>query len=357
MYQFSPLIESVLSGLSITRWNTFPRVREITSLDHLAFIAHTSILLALLSWEKYDIGLILRKVLFSGFFTFTYSDVSSDVKHRLRVKNPELIDALERWVLDFLLANPLPEAMKWDIEKIFTTTPEDTIIAFAKAWSSYYEIYNNSIVYPDAYAKLLKNIEARALEIQIPEVEHILDFNPHNQTDTERFLLVIHRLASSFRWNRSQRATPVSVLSHTYIITFFTYCIGVLERFDEDTITDMMLTALYHDIPEAITGDIITPTKKAVPGLESAIETVEHEMVHDYLLSYIADASFHDMLARKMLAPWREPHGSLVKLADTLSAYYEARIETPHNPHYEQVVERLKKTLLDSEKGYIKYLV
>lgn len=49
MYNFSLLIESVLSGLSITRWNTFPRVREISSLDHLAFVAHTSVMLALLS--------------------------------------------------------------------------------------------------------------------------------------------------------------------------------------------------------------------------------------------------------------------------------------------------------------------
>jgi len=26
-----------------------------------------------------------------------------------------------------------------------------------------------------------------------------------------------------------------------------------------------MLKSIYHDIPEAITGDIITPTKKSVP--------------------------------------------------------------------------------------------
>lgn len=265
MYQFSPLIESVLSGLSITRWNTFPRVREITALDHLAFVAHVSVMIALLSGKKYDIGKILRKVLFSGFFTFTYSDVSSDVKHRLRERHLLLIEQLEANVIDSLLAGDIPGTMKDDITKSSLRSPEDGIISFAKAWSSYYEIYNNSIVYPDAYAKLLKNIEARAALIQIPEMAHIFDFDPHNQTDVERFLLVIHRLASSFRWNRSQRTTPVSVLSHTYIITFFTYCIGILEDIPADEITDMMLTALYHDIPEAITGDIITPTKKAVP--------------------------------------------------------------------------------------------
>lgn len=189
--------------------------------------------------------------------------------------------------------------------------------------------------------------------MDIPDFARVLDFNPHNQTDIERFLLVIHRLASSFRWNRSQRATPVSVLSHTYIITFFAYCIGILEGLDDTTVTDMMLTALYHDIPEAITGDIITPTKKAVPGLESAIESVEQEMVHDYLLSYIVDTSFHDMLAKKMLTPWQEENGKLVKLADTLSAYYEAKIESPHSVAYVEVVEKLQKILSESGKGYM----
>lgn len=114
-----------------------------------------------------------------------------------------------------------------------------------------------------------------------------------------------------------------------------------------------MLTALYHDIPEAITGDIITPTKKAVPGLEEAIEKVEQEMVHDYLLSYIADASFHDMLAEKMLTPWQEKNGKLVKLADTLSAYYEAKIESDHNTSFAEVTEKLQKILSESGKGYM----
>lgn len=76
---------------------------------------------------------------------------------------------------------------------------------------------------------------------------------------------MIHRLASSFRWNQSRRTVPVSVLSHTYLITYITYLIGLSEDFSDEDITDMMLTALYHDIPEAITGDVITPTKKAIP--------------------------------------------------------------------------------------------
>lgn len=108
----------------------------------------------------------------------------------------------------------------------------------------------------------------------------------------------------------------------------------------------MLLTALYHDIPEAITGDIITPTKKAVVGLEQAIEHIEHDMVEDYLLSYLDGYGFRDMMKRKMLTPWQELHGDLVKQADILSAYHEARIEVPNSEEYRIVMERLEEKII-----------
>lgn len=161
----------------------------------------------------------------------------------------------------------------------------------------------------------------------------------HNQSDTERYLFIIHRLVSSFRWNRSNRKYPVSVLAHTYLITFFTYIIGNEEKLDHETISDMMLTALFHDVPEAITGDIITPTKKAVPGLEEAIEHIEKDMVEEYLLSYLASHNFMEIYKRKMLTPWKEKYGKLVKLADIYSAYFEAKIEGNTSPEYKEITE------------------
>ncbi len=264
-----PLIESILSGLSIFRWNTFPRLRDISSLDHLTFVAHIAVLLASVQEEKngiqYDIPLLIRKILFSGFFTFIYSDISSDVKDRLRNSDPRLYGSLEDSLFEQIRSWNLDIVIMSDIDATRVKTSEDDLIAFAKLWASYYEVYNNSLVYPDAYAKVIRNMMKRAENPKFIPFLEFLDFDPHNQSDLERYLLVIHRLASSFRWNRSVRKYPVSVLSHTYLITFFTYLIAREHGFDEETLTDMLLTALYHDIPEAITGDIITPTKKAVP--------------------------------------------------------------------------------------------
>ncbi len=47
-----PFIPLILSGLSIHRWNTFPRLRTITALDHLTFVAHIGLLLIDILEEK-----------------------------------------------------------------------------------------------------------------------------------------------------------------------------------------------------------------------------------------------------------------------------------------------------------------
>ena len=344
-----PLIDKILSWLSIFRWNTFPRLRDISSLDHLTFVAHIALLLAFAreeeEWIHYDTSLLIRKILYSGFFNFIYSDISSDVKERLKWKNPTIYEALEEKITTEMLSWEIDDAMKSDIGEIRVQTQEDDLIAFAKLWASYYEVYHNSLVYTDAYAKVMQNMRHRSENSLFAPFLTYIDFDPTDQNDLERYLLVIHRLASSYRWNRSVRKYPVSVLSHTYLITFFTYIVAREKWYDDATLSDMLLTALYHDIPEAITGDIITPTKKAVPWLEQAIEHIEASMVDEYLLSYLGDSRFRELIRRKMLSPWKEVHGDLVKYADILSAYHEARIEAPNSEEYREVMEKLEEIL------------
>jgi putative hydrolase of HD superfamily len=51
---------------------------------------------------------------------------------------------------------------------------------------------------------------------------------------------------------------------------------------------ELLLKSIYHDIPEAITGDIITPTKRAIPGFVEILEKVELQMMEDYMFDYIS---------------------------------------------------------------------
>lgn len=343
------LLEKAFSGLSIQRWNNFPRLRPISALDHLAFVAHIGIILILLfeseGIKTFQLGVFLKKVLFSGFFTFQYSDIQSDVKDKIRDMAPDMYKALEDNVYNDILSVEMPAYIVRDIELVKASSEEDRLLAFCKIWASYYEAYNSSLVYTDMYAKTMKHIIKKGEAPQFQEFLRYINFDPHNQNDIERYLLVIHRLASSFRWNRSTRHYPVSVLSHTYLIGFVTYLLANDAWYDEIRITDMILTAFFHDIPEAITGDIITPTKKSVPWLENVIEMIEQDMVYEQLLSYLDGYVFTEMLSRKMLHPWWEPHGDIVKKADMISAYYEARIEAPMSEEFQMITKNIKERI------------
>lgn len=68
-------------------------------------------------------------------------------------------------------------------------------------------------------------------------------------------------------------------------------------------------------------------------------------MVEDSLLSALGTYTFTSVLREKMLRPWGQPHGDLVKRADILSAYHEARIEAPNSQEYQEVTKRLEEKL------------
>jgi len=111
------------------------------------------------------------------------------------------------------------------------------------------------------------------------------------------------------------------------------------------------LTRLFHDLPEVLTRDIVSPVKGAVEGLADLIKEIEREWmrreVYDLLpkewhsqIRFFTENEFTDVIVigkKHKRVPCEElldrynrdeynPRcGSLVKVADELAAYVEAR--------------------------------
>jgi putative hydrolase of HD superfamily len=130
------------------------------------------------------------------------------------------------------------------------------------------------------------------------------------------------------RWMGQTRIFPISVMSHLVVITFISYIIWEIENNNWATynIEELMLRSIYHDIPEAITWDIITPTKKAVKWFEEVLEQVEINMMDDYIFSYV-DEEYKKQVFDYMLKPFDWELWKIAKQADILSALFEAKIE------------------------------
>ncbi len=189
------------------------------------------------------------------------------MKYRLSENSPEIRRALHTNLVEEMSRLGLQERVIQDIESTYSDNPsqERELIRFAKAWASYYEVASNSVVYPEAYTSLLASMREA---IEGPENSVFLAYLDLDMSHTHtqgKYLLTIHRLASSYRWNRMNRQYPISVLSHLTLVTYITYLLGIEAGESDATVDAMLEIAIFHDIPEAITGDIITPTKKSIP--------------------------------------------------------------------------------------------
>lgn len=342
---FSPLLNFVIRGLTVTRWSNFPRIERPNSLDHISFSLHVTYLLVDMleasTNVKYDRINIFKRALFSLLFTSAYSDINSDVKSRLKQSHPQiyagLCQKMHTGVLSWNLGPVLSKEFKDFVSVLESNTAidkEQTALSYGKYVSAYYEAEFNSRIYPEVYAGPLQKIKEKLNAPRFSEFRKHIDVT--QSSGSIQFLLSIRRLQSALRWNRLKRAYPISVMAHLFIVSVISFILFRSEKRSDAEVTEAILRSLYHDVPETITGDIITPTKKATPGLEEIIGHIEEELVEEHLLHHIRGQVFEDDYRKRLLDPWGDSLGKLVKQADHLSAFLEARIEELDNPFGEQ---------------------
>lgn len=354
----------IFRWISIYRWNNFPRIENITTNDNLAFVLHTAMLLTSIleekEWKKIDLWYIFKKVLFESFDTYILSDINSDVQYRVKQKNTAIFKLLQEKVHTFISELELPDRIKQDIKFIYENKKnpkyelEDNIYQFSKLWVAYYEAYFNWKIYNDIYEPILKNMETRLNSKEFDLFKKYININK-TENELEKYLFNVRRLQFNFRWNRMKRLYPISVMSHLFISFFLSYIIWNIEWKDDKDIIQMMKIALFHDIPEAITWDIVTPTKKAIQWFEELLWEVEKEMLQEYLLVYLDKYKFKNEFLKYMVDPWEWELWKHVKLADIFSALFEARIEK--SDEYSKTYQNIKRYLHTLPYSSINYML
>ena len=114
---------------------------------------------------------------------------------------------------------------------------------------------------------------------------------------------IAHGLARVARWNGQTVGNhPYSVAEHSLLVE------DILGRLKPKASREMRLTALLHDAPEYVIGDMISPFKAAI-GLD--YKAFEHRLAHAVHMRFgLPDPD--------------EALEKLIKRADRLSAWFEA---------------------------------
>ena len=173
------------------------------------------------------------------------------------------------------------------------------------------------------------------------------------------FLMKIEQLRFQTRWNQTPRVPATSVLGHCFYVAIMTMLLGRESNPDmcKRRVINNFFSALFHDLPESVTRDIISPVKQATDGLPDIVKKIEDEIVakelvplmedffRDELIYYTSD-EFSDRIldAQKNVkkVSWEDLNnfynedelypvdGRLVRICDHLAALMEADISIKH---------------------------
>ncbi len=325
--------------LSIIRWNNFPRVVDTMQMDNVGSTLHAALFLAYqeenITGIRIDTLYLMKKIIFTSLADLILSDINSGTKWYIKKLDEKIFDELYEKAFAFFLSGEAPESLKNDFKETLHRDDkqlEDKIFLAAKKYVWYAEAQANARVFQEIYEVPLWEIKKSLKELS-QDLECLKELL--RNSDYEKYLAHIFRLSYSMRWNQYQRNTPISVMSHKVVVCYISYIIGMIwnDQWEDNDINNMLMRAIYHDVPEVITGDIITPTKKAVPGFVELLEKVEETMMDDYLFGYITP-DYKDFLIPYILKPFDDELGKKVKYADIFSALVEAKIEDRIGNHF-----------------------
>ncbi len=285
------LIEYFFAAASIQRWNDYPRMIELVELDKQA---HKFIIAYFIA--KLEDSVDYRALIEAGIFEFlrrvVVTDIRPDVFHKALMQKK---DEINSWVIknlkdsisdidngnflkrfeEYLLNDKLYKkerfilkaasylATKWEFSIIYQTSSflsdiDKTKVAVEEEIEDYYEL-----------------IGVRKIALG-KKLAHLIDISG--------------RLRFQKRWAQTPRIPNTSVLGHMLIVAFLGYFYSLEIEACSKRVENNFFCALFHDLPEALTRDIISPVKYSVSGLDDIISEYEIRKIEDEILPLVPNS-------------------------------------------------------------------
>lgn len=372
-------IEFLYEAAHIQRWNDHIRPGGFTELDKQA---HKMLILYVLArHEEDDHGAKLnwRILIEGGIFEFLHRNVLTDIKppvfHELmRVHG----DKLNKWVFDELKRR-IPDIDAGFMQKMgqyFDDASyyprEKKLLRAAHYLATQWEfekIYHfNQGIY---------GIEETKQAIE-SEIEDHFDLAGVQKLalkgKSSKFIDLVGQLRFQKRWAQSPRVPETSVMGHVLLVAIMAYFCAVQLKASDERIVGDFLCGLFHDLPEVLTRDIISPVKRSVEGLDELIKKIEERQIAEKILPLLPYSWHKDIIyytqnefADKVIIDGREVittaekinqeynedgcgyhpiDGSMLKGCDNLAAFVEAWLSRRYgitSKHLEEAEQAIRE--------------
>jgi putative hydrolase of HD superfamily len=186
------------------------------------------------------------------------------------------------------------------------------------------------------------------------------------------FISLCGNLRFQKRWANTPRVPETSVLGHMLFVAVVTYFFSKEAKLLKAKLINNFFTALFHDLPEALTRDIIAPIKYKVKGLDEILKEYEHMLIDEKIIPllpkqmqnimniYLKDEFKNKIIEKNSYKTVENideiknlPNsidGSLIKAADHFGAFVEAIMSIYYgikSVELENAIDELEKKYKD----------
>lgn len=360
------LISLIYEAASIQRWNDHIRpYTGFTELDKQAHKMFYAYVLAKCEGDNVDMIKLVEGGIFEFFHRIVLTDIKPPIYHKLVAEKGTQID---KWVLSTLredmeqLGGGFFERMeKYYFDEDYSRL-EKQILKAAHYHASNWEF---KIIYP-------MNTETFGIEQVKREMAQGLaacdTFNGFRyfagSEYLQQFLSLIGKLRYQQRWAKAVRMPATFVMGHMLVVAILSYFM-TMELKDPcgERRVNNFFAGLFHDLPEVLTRDIVSPVKASVEGLGSIISEIEDEQMKEIIypllppqwhgtLEYYTQNEFASKIIKNGKVEvvtsdainelynddhFRPVDGELIRCCDHLSAYIEAYMSLSYGIKSEQM--------------------
>jgi len=343
------LIEHFFEAAFIQRWNDHVRPVELTELDKQAHKMIIAYILAKFEETERKTTINWLALIEGALFEFLHRLVLTDIKpsvfHKImKTKGREM----NSWVIK-KLSNDIETVERQFSQKFqhyFMSTPqgslEKRILQAAHYLATNWEFH---LIYP--YNHFIHDIERTKEEIENQIEEHSYFIGVQKillKRKTYQLINFCGQLRLQQRWANSPRLPKTSVLGHMLIVAMIAYICAVETNATDERIVNIYFGGLFHDLPEIMTRDIISPIKSSVEGIKPLLHDYEDLLLEEKILPFIPlswheelryfikmkDLSKEEIQARFKETEFTQDDAKLLIACDHLSAFIEASLSQKH---------------------------
>lgn len=358
MFTQAIIFKELFKGFTVLRWNDKLRPVEFIELDKHA---HTMMIVWCLAKyeEKNGRNVNWENIIRGGVYELLRRIVIRDIKNpiffRIKRQYQDVYRKLNQWVFNYFRERIndnllLEELYHFLVEEKLIDSNSKFILDAGHKFASYLEFLLIKQINPNGYE--IEKIDREMLK----DIEQYLALDGMQKLVTRQrisdFVELCGQLRFQVRWSQTPRIPKTSVLGHSMFVAATTYFLTRDNYPCPRRLYNNFFGGLFHDLPETLTRDIISPVKTSSQDFESIIHYLEKELAEkeilpllepewrdeikyftqdEFLNKIVLDGIIQEIptveeITQKYNRNEFNPYdGQLIRCADQIAAYLEAK--------------------------------